>query len=310
MLIFHAIGTTICRMKENQSSITASGIAVARAVESEKPEVVRICYDPYAEKFLNPWFYRFTRFFIITGYTERSGPGVTGYLVARARYMDDTLQACLDAGVQQLVILGAGFDSRAYRFEQLRQLVSRDEDRTKGLRVFEVDHPATQQVKINKVRKTLGELPAHVTYVGVDFNTQTLEERLPACGYDERLKTFFIWEGVVMYLSADAVDNTLSFIAHHSGSGSQVVFDYVYTALLDGTVRHGEVSRMRRARRFLGEGLTFGISEGTLQAFLERRGFTKVRNVTSDDLHQRYFTGPNARRKVAWGYGIALAEKE
>jgi O-methyltransferase involved in polyketide biosynthesis len=65
---------------------------------------------------------------------------------------------------------------------------------------------------------------------------------------------------------------------------------------------------MRRARFISGEGLTFTIPEGTVQDFLERRGFIKVRDVTSDDLHQRYFSGPNARRKVAWGYGIALAE--
>ena len=295
-------------MKENQSSITASGIAVARAVESEKPEGVRICYDPYAAKFLNPLFYRFMRFFIDTGYAEATGKGVMGFLVARCRYMDDTLQQCLEDGLQQLVILGAGYDSRAYRFEQLSQPVPRDQDRAREVRVFEVDHPATQQVKIYKVRRALGELPAHVTYVGVDFNTQTLEKRLPECGYDEQLKTLFIWEGVVMYLSAEAIESTLSFIVHHSGPGSQVVLDYVYTALLDGTVRHGEVSRMRRVRRFSGEGLTFGIPEGTVQDFLERRGFTLVRDVTSEDLHQRYFTGPNTSRKVAWGYGIAQAE--
>ena len=295
-------------MKEKQSSITASGIAVARAVESEKPEGVRICYDPYAAKFLNPLFYRFMRFFINTGYAEATGKGVMGFLVARCRYMDDTLQQCLEDGLQQLVILGAGYDSRAYRFEQLRQPVPRDPDRAKGVRVFEVDHPATQQVKISKVRRALGELPEHVTYVGIDFITQTLEKRLPECGYDEGLRTLFIWEGVVMYLSAEAVDNTLSFIAHHSGTGSQVIFDYIYTALTDGTVRHGEVSRMRRVRSISGEGLTFAIPEGTVQDFLERRGFIKVRDVTSDDLHQRYFSGPNARRKVAWGYGIALAE--
>ncbi len=88
-----------------------------------------------------------------------------------------------------------------------------------------------------------------------------------------------------MYLSAEAIDSTLSFIAHHSGTGSQVIFDYIYTALMDGTVKHGEVSRMRRARSFSGEGLTFAIPEGSVQDFMERRGFTKVQDVTSDDLH-------------------------
>jgi methyltransferase (TIGR00027 family) len=284
-------------MKQKQSSITASGIAVARAVESEKPDGVRICYDSYAAKFLNPLFYRFTRFFIDTGYAEAAGKGVLGFLVARCRYMDDTLQDCLNKGLPQLVILGAGYDSRAYRFEQLDQ----------GVKVFEVDHPATQQVKMKKVRAIYGELPAYVVYTSIDFNTQTLEQRLPECGYDEGLKTRFIWEGVVMYLTLQAVENTLSFITHHAGSGSQLVFDYIYTALLDGTVKHGEVSRMRRARPLSGEGLTFSIPEGSAQAFMERCGFTQVKDISSEQLHQRYFTGPNAKRKVAWGYGIASA---
>jgi methyltransferase (TIGR00027 family) len=192
-------------MKERQSSITGSGIAVARAVESEKPDGVRICYDPYAAKFLNPLFYRFMRLFIDTGYAERAGPGVQGFLVARCRYMDDTLQNYLESGLEQLVIHGAGYDSRAYRFGNLKQ----------GVKVFEVDHPATQQIKMKKVRSVLGSLPAHVTYVGIDFNRDSLEQQLPECGFKEQLKTLFIWEGVVMYLGAQAVDSTLSFIAQH-----------------------------------------------------------------------------------------------
>lgn len=284
-------------MKKNQSSITASGIAVARAIESGKPEGVRICYDPYAVKFLNPLFYYFTRFFIDTGYAERSGPGVQGFLVARARFMDDILQGCLDQNFQQLVILGAGYDSRAYRYERLKT----------GVKVFEVDHPSTQKVKMQKVKRVFGELPAYVNYVGIDFNSQTLQQRLPESGYDEQLKTLFIWEGVVMYLTQQAVDDTLSFICHHSATGSRVIFDYIYSALLDGSVKHGEVSRMRRVRRFSGEGLTFAVPEGTIKEFLEKQGFTHVVDISSQDLHNRYFTGPNASRKVAWGYGIASA---
>lgn len=285
-------------MKSTQSSITAAGIAIVRAVESSKPEGQRVCYDPYAVKFLNPWFYRFIRVFIDTSYAERTGAGVQGYLVARCRYIDDILQTSLENGLQQLVILGAGYDSRPYRFEQVREQA----------KVFEVDHPATQQVKMKKVRAVLGKLPGHVTYVGVDFNRETLEERLLDSGYGEHEKTLFIWEGVVMYLSEQAVDGTLKFIHDHSGAGSQVVFDYIYTAVLDGSVRHGEVSRMRRVRRFSGEGLTFSIPEGKVKVYLEQRGFTNVIDVNSEELHARYFTGENARRKVAWGYGIALAE--
>jgi methyltransferase (TIGR00027 family) len=285
-------------VKVNHSSITASGIAVARAVESAKPEGIRICYDPYAVKFLNPLFYHFMRLFIDTGYVELAGPGVQGFLVARCRFMDDLLLEHLEKGMQQLVILGAGYDSRAYRFPQL----------TRRVQVFEVDQPATQQVKIKKVSASLGALPAHVQYVAIDFNTDSLGQCLAEAGYDESSRTLFIWEGVVMYLSAEAVDSTLSFIANHSGAGSQVVFDYIYTSLLDGTVKHGEVSRMRRARRFSGEGLIFSIPEGEAGKFLEQRGFVNVSNIPSEELHRRYFTGPNSRRNVAWGYAIAVAE--
>jgi methyltransferase (TIGR00027 family) len=285
-------------MKENQSSITAAGIAVARAVESEKAVGERICYDPLAVKFINPLFYRFMRLFIDTGYAERAGSGVQGFLVARCRYIDDTLQECLQNGLQQLVVLGAGYDSRAYRFELLKR----------GVKVFEVDHPSTQQVKMKKVRAILGKLPPYVSYVSLDFNTQSLEERLPECGYDESLKTLFIWEGVVMYLSTQAVTNTLSFVLQSSAAGNRVIFDYIYSALLDGTVKHGEVSRMRRARRFSGEGLTFAFPQGEVTSYLERLGFSRVYDVSSEELHQRYFIGVNFRRKVAWGYGIAMAE--
>jgi methyltransferase (TIGR00027 family) len=281
-------------VKRNQSSITAAGIAVARAVESEKPPEVRICYDPYAVKFLNPIFYQFMRLFIVSGYAEQTGAGVSGFLVARCRIMDDLLQECLNEGLQQLVVLGAGFDSRAYRFEQLKH----------GVKVFEVDHPATQEIKTKKVRSIFGELPDYVTYVGLDFTRETLRGCLLENGYDEHLKSLFIWEGVVMYLNQQAVESTLDFIVHHSGSGSQVVFDYIYSALLDGSVRHGEVSRMRRVRRFSGEGLTFSFREGTAADFLTKRGFTRVKDMTTTELHQRYFHGPNAKRKIAWGYGI------
>jgi methyltransferase (TIGR00027 family) len=163
-------------------------------------------------------------------------------------------------------------------------------------------------MKMKKVKAALGALPSYVTYVGMDFNTQNLEQRLLECGYDEHLKTLFIWEGVVMYLNEAAVEDTLNFITNHSIQGSRVVFDYIYTALLDGSVKHGEVSRMRRERRFSGEGLTYAIPEGKTESFLLSLGFSSARDMTSEELHRRYFNGPNARREVAWGYGIVIAE--
>lgn len=283
-------------MKTNRASTTAEGIALARAIESQKPAEQRICYDPFARQFVSALYWSVFRFFVSTGYAERRGPGTMGFLVARERHIDDYLQACLDDGLEQLVILGAGYDSRAYRF-----------DRLKDCRVFEVDHPATQQAKIVKLKRILGALPAHVVFVPIDFETQTLEQRLTECGYDEHKKTLFIWQGVTQYLTPEAVDGTLAFVANHSGQGSSIIFDYMYTSLLDGTVRRGEVNSMQRYRRLTGEGFRFGIPEGTIKAFMQQRGFCRVKNATHEDFKRAYFSGVNQKRAVAAGYAIVSA---
>lgn len=281
-------------MRKRRSSLTAAGIAIVRAVESEKPESERICYDPYARAFLGKLFYRLMMFFIKIGYAEFRGPGVGGYLVARCRYIDDYLQYCIKDGIEQLVILGAGYDSRAYRFDELKGHV----------KVFEVDHPATQREKVEKVRKIFGKLPEHVVYVPVDFNVDKLETRLKESGYDERLKTLFIWEGVVYYLETEAVDDTLCFIAGHSRKGSSVIFDYTYSSVINGTYRHPEISSMKRYNVLTGEGLIFGIEEGKIADFLRGKGFDGIVNVTGDDLKRMYFKGPNEKRAVAPYYAI------
>jgi methyltransferase (TIGR00027 family) len=282
-------------MRKSQSSLTAVGIAVARAAESERPADERICYDPLARRFVPAWMYGAFGFFIKTGYAEWRGPGVNGFLVARDRYIDDVLQTFVQEGLQQLVILGAGYDSRLYRF-----------DLQGKMKTFEVDHPATQADKLTKLQTIFGKVPEHVTYVPVDFNTQSLETRLLECGYDPQRKTFFIWQGVTMYLTCEAVDSTLSFVVNHSGPGSAIVFDYIYRSVLEGVQKHSEVGGMRHYRFMTGEGMTFGIPEGTVETFLKERGFRHVKDVNVHDLKAAYFTGKNAGRAVAGGYGIVI----
>jgi methyltransferase (TIGR00027 family) len=284
-------------MRKNRSSHTAAGIAIARAVESEKPADKQICYDPYARRFVPAWMYHAFGFFIKIGYAEWRGPGVNGFLVARDRYIDDVLQDFLNEGLQQLVILGAGFDSRSYRFD----LAGR-------VKTFEVDHPATQSEKLAKLRDIFGRAPSYVVYVPIDFNTQTLEECLLASGYDPGLKTLFIWQGVSMYLTGEAVDATLYFVANHAGQGSAIVFDYLYREVLEGVRKQNEVGNMKRYRFMTGEGLTFGIPEGTVETILKARGFRQVKDVNAADLKSAYFTGKNTARAVVGGYGIVIGK--
>jgi methyltransferase (TIGR00027 family) len=281
-------------MKKSQSSTTAQGIALARALEYERPAVERICDDPLARKFIGSGFYLLGKLF--AGYAERVGPGVLGFLAVRCRYMDDLLKESLSSGIAQVVILGAGFDSRAYRFRELLH----------GVKVFEVDHPATQKGKIEKLKRIFGRVPEYVCYVPIDFQTEDLG-KLISSGYAPSRKTLFIWEGVTQYLTADAVDQTLSFVAQQSAPGSLIVFDYLYASALQAKEKRGEIERMGRARRFTGEGLIFGIDEGTVGKFLRARGFENTINITAENLHQKYFTGVNSARTVAPVYAIARA---
>lgn len=282
-------------MKKKHSSTTAEGMALIRAIESAKPEGVRICYDPYARALLPGISYTLSKLVIDSGIYNRIAKGGIEFITARERYIEDFLKTCLGEGLDQVVILGAGFDTRAYHIAGIEKT-----------RVFEVDHPDSQEEKLKRLKKVIDPLPDHVTFVAVDFNTQTLSERLPSSGYNEQGKTLFIWQGVTVYLTMEGVDSTLAFIANHSGPGSAVIFDYFYNETLRDTSRP-EVRMMQRTARVTGEGFLFGIDQGQIEPFLTRRGFHAVHNAKGEDLKRLYFTGPNAGREVPSGCDIVSA---
>jgi methyltransferase (TIGR00027 family) len=137
------------------------------------------------------------------------------FVVMRNRYAEDALEQAIARGVQQYVILGAGLDSFAYRRRDLAERV----------RVFEVDHPATQQWKRRRLQALNVSLPSHLTFIPVNFEQQTLKESLQAGGYQAEQPGFFSWLGVTQYLTEEAVFDTLRLVA--SGApGSEIVFEY------------------------------------------------------------------------------------
>lgn len=282
-------------MKKTQTSTTAMGIAAMRAIESEKPQNERICYDPFARQLTTDGFYLLSKWF--SAYGERKAPGTQGFILCRCRYFDDFLLDRINSGINQLVVLGAGLDSRAYR----------DEIRKTGIRVFEVDQPATQANKIKRLQRIMKEIPETVVYVPIDFNNETLD-KLISCGYDRSLKSLFVWEGVTYYLNAGAVDATLAWMCSNAAAGSAVIFDYLYTSALAAKNKRGEIKRMQRYQRFTGEGLVFGIEKGSVVQFLTQRGFTNVVDINSYELENLYCTGANRGRPVAEVYGIVHAE--
>ena len=280
-------------MKKTQASGTAIGTAAVRAIESAKPANKRICYDPLARKFIDPWVYLLMKLFAWYGEWHTKG-GLT-FIVCRSRYIDDYLRECLKSGISQLVILGAGLDSRAYRRELLQGVV----------RVFEVDHPATQARKIERVKKVFGKIPAQVTYLPVDFVDESLDKLL-TCGFDPSLKTLFIWEGVTLYLNTDSVDSTLAWIHAHAAPGSAIIFDYQERAGRQAMIRRDFLYGM--VSRFSGEKDAFGFKKGQIEDYLRQRGFNHVVDASAGQLTRLYCTGPNRNRQVGKIYSIVHAE--
>jgi methyltransferase (TIGR00027 family) len=137
-------------------------------------------------------------------------------MIIRTRFIEERLEQAIRDGVSQVVILGAGFDTRAYRLTEL----------LKNTRVFEVDQPSTQEYKKRRVREAGIAVPSNLTYVAVDFRHDKLGDVLAAAGYDPNRKTFFIWEGVTMYLPEAAVEETLRWVAAQA-PGSTIIFDFV-----------------------------------------------------------------------------------
>ncbi len=282
-------------MKENQSSQSALGVALFRAIESQKPEARRICYDPYARAFLPTASYILVKLIVESGLYERMGPGAEGFIIVRERYIDDYLKTGLAEGLDQIAILGAGFDTRAYRIPGIEKT-----------RVFEIDYPTTQEAKRKALKKVIDPLPRYVTFLPVDFNTQSLGERLQTCGFNEQAKTLFIWQGVTYFLNAQGVDSTLNFIANHAGPGSSIIFDYMYNEIFQDP-NNSYAKALKRAGKMSGEEYLFGINRGQVEPFLTQRGFRDVQNLTLEELKQRYFTGPNAGRTVPADIAIVSA---
>jgi methyltransferase (TIGR00027 family) len=239
-------------MRPSQGSLTAKGTAATRAIETRKHADVRICNDPLAGRLADPLFSFFIGLF--ARYGEWRTHGALTFIACRQRYIDDFLRERLGTGATQVVILGAGLDSRAYR------------EGTAAVRFFEVDHPSTQAGKVEKLKRILGDVPGNVTFVPVDFDAETLD-KLSACGFDPTARTVFVWEGVTPYLTLQGVDATLGWISENAAAGSSIVLDYQHDSPARRSVLRSLLSRLS------GETRAFEMPEESISQFLADRGF-------------------------------------
>ena len=208
-------------------------------------------------------------------------PGIYEYVLARTKVMDSAFTDALEAQFPQIVLLGAGFDTRALRFA----------DRNRGTKVFELDVATTQQAKIEVMRKKKIPLPAKLIFTPIDFDKENIFDVLSKAGYQTGAKTLFIWEGVTMYLSAQAVDSTLNFIHNCAAPDSRVAFDYIYASVLRRESRYYGEQGIFDTVASTGEGWTFGLEDGEIKSFLAERGFAIVAHYTPPQLEKLYLTG-------------------
>jgi methyltransferase (TIGR00027 family) len=209
---------------------------------------------------------------------ERRAPGVYHYMNARTHHIDRVVREEAGGGVVQVVILGAGYDTRAYRLPELR-----------GARVFEVDLKPTQARKRDILRQALGEIPPHVSYVVADLELEDPFEALVRAGLDPSRRCCFVCEGLTYYLSETSAEALFAAVAHDAGAGSSIVFDYLYREALDGD--GGGYPGALEVIRYLekrGQPYRFGIPEGGLAAWLMPLGLTVVSDLSPAVMQDRY----------------------
>jgi methyltransferase (TIGR00027 family) len=231
---------------------------------------------------------------LIRRYIDRRWPGSRTSAIARTRFIDDAATMAA-VGADQAVILGAGFDARAYRLDAL-----------KSLRVFEVDHPSTSAAKRKSVEEALGRAPGHVRFVPVDFERESLAGAMKSAGYDRARRSLFIWEGVTNYLSEAAVDATLRWCAE-ARDGSVVIFTYVDRRVLESPGEFYGMAALRATLDAAGERWTFGLEPERMSGYLAERGLELEADVAATEYRRRCYGDSAAAMRGYEFYRIAVA---
>lgn len=266
----------------NRATKTAWGPIVQVAFEQFVPLPQRIIQDAFAYRFLPTplrWFVNIgrsgamrNRLFALI---DRRVPGIRGGILCRKRYIDDTLVNSLSQGLRNLVILGAGMDTLAYRNPELTRL-----------QVYEVDLPEIIDAKKAVLIRLFGKVPENVRFVPIDFDRQELGAALNKAGYSFESKSFFVWEGVTQYITEAAVGEVFEFLKHAS-RGSRLVFTYIRKDFIDGQKMY-DLDVLYRQTRLKKEFWQFGLQPDEVDGFLETYGWRELEQVGSEEYQQRY----------------------
>ncbi len=285
-------------MAKQTVSRTALGTATMRLIEQYQPERTRLFNDPVVKDLVGTLIRFLMRFGAMRGLTLQQSDAITkgiyGAQICRTRYIDDAVQSALAHGIDQIVILGAGLDTRPYRLPGIERV-----------KVYEVDLPAVQADKKQKIEQIFGSVPGHVTFVPIDFDTQTLETVLTGTPFDRPRSALFIWEGVTQYVSEDGVRRTLDFVGK-SAHGSRIVFTYVLESIIE---RRSDILNADRMMDRVAEQAPwiFGLEPSGIQSYLETFHLLLVEDVGSADYQEKYLKPLGRDMEVFAGERITQA---
>ncbi|WP_157862243.1 class I SAM-dependent methyltransferase [Wenjunlia vitaminophila] len=267
------------RMSAGLASDTAHLTARARAADAVVEPARRLLDDQFAHLFVTEPPPPATPREAITRLTalDTAHGGFLAEILLRQRYFEEVLTRAAGTGVNQVVLLGAGYDSTALRRRDLT-----------GVRFFEVDHPSTQRAKV-AVLERAGTATAPVTYVPVDFEAgHPLDQVLAAAGFDTSRSCVVGWLGVSFFLRPESFRRALADLARTCAPGSTVVYDYMDASVVDGTSPYPGALAMARQVGERGEPYRNGLTAETASRAAEQAGFTLLEHLRVPDLVRRY----------------------
>lgn len=278
------------RVKNNPNKPirSAETLAALRAAVNSETRLEVLCQDDLAKHFLGVGlkiFVNATPQYLLRKLIEIKAPGSYCFAITRTKHFDKILLDEISRGMEQVVLLGAGYDTRPYRFQ--KQLGTVD--------IYEIDFPGTQKRKRRVIARVFDKgLPSNIRYLSFDFNRTDLAETLINSGFSTDRKTVFLWEGVSYYIPIDAVCRVLSFV-RSCAKGSSIVFDYATRDFVNGDRRTYGAKQIAKWLKKIDEPFLFGINGSEIYGFLADSGLEVITEFGPEELKGAYLKTRNGK---------------
>lgn len=280
---------------------TGVGPTTLVAIEQNFPENERIITDNLAYQIL-PWsvkvFVWLTRVPLVRNVMvqliEKDAPGIWGGILCRKRYIDEKLADSVSY-IDEIVNMGAGFDTRIYRLSDLSKIC-----------IWELDQPENIKLKRNRLIDVLGIIPAHIKLVPIDFDREDLSNVLKSQGYSTKTRTFFILEAVTQYLTEEGIRTIFDFL-EGVAPGSRLAFTYVLKDFIDGRNMYGW---KKGYKRYVTNKIwIFGMEPESWPKFLSEQGWQIIEDIGHDELAEKYVKSTGRILKLTQIERMVFAEK-